>query len=109
MTLFEQRDVFVAERRMFELLALGSIPPRLRAINYAPNLSVQLEIHSDKVRIVTVRANGRFVPSVNPHTREAESDAQQFAMSVDGKLRPLPRSLWTRNPDIVDVGEVRYS
>lgn len=67
----------------------------------------RIELRSKRSGIVAVRSPGGFVKRVDPHTREATTDVQQFELAEDGRLRILPQSEHVDNPDVVDVSEVK--
>lgn len=58
--------------------------------------------------VIVVGPDGKPVRRVDPYTRLATEDAQQFLLADDGKLAILPRSRWVDNPRVVDVAFMRF-
>lgn len=57
-------------------------------------------------RAVIIKDNGRFVMRVDPRTRKATTEPQQFYMHPDERgysLQILERSQWVSDPDVIDV------
>lgn len=75
-------------------------------VTYTPPLMEQ--IRANRSRIVVVRAPNGFVQRVDPVTREATGEPQQFRRARDGTLTILPKTAWVAAPEIVDVTGVRF-
>lgn len=62
--------------------------------------------------MVVIRQNGIFVPRVDPRTREATDEPQQFEIGPhDGRgvsLTIIQKPDWIDEPEIVEVDTVSY-
>jgi hypothetical protein len=61
-------------------------------------------------QIVVVKTNGHFVMNVNPRTRKATTNPQQFLASPNERgysLEILPRARWVEHPVVVEVNSMR--
>jgi hypothetical protein len=62
-------------------------------------------------RVVIIKSPSGFVLNIDPLTREATKDAQQFSFVAGtlagGTLSILPREQWVDSPEILEVGSVR--
>ena len=74
-------------------------------VTYTPPLLEQ--IRACRPAVVVIRAPNGFVQRVDPETREACGEPQQFRKARDGTLTILPKAEWVSAPQIVDVAEVR--
>jgi hypothetical protein len=57
---------------------------------------------------VIVKTPNGWVPRVDPKTRQAMPEPQQFRMNAERVLTPLPRSQWVDAPDVIEVESLSY-
>ena len=74
-------------------------------VTYTPPLIEQ--IRACRSRVVILRAPNGFVQRVDPETRQACGEPQQFRRAADGTLTILPKTAWVAAPQIVEVADVR--
>jgi len=74
-------------------------------VTYTPPLIEQ--IRRNRRQVVILRAPNGFVQRVDPETRAACGEPQQFRKAADGTLTILPKAEWVASPVIVDIAEVR--
>jgi hypothetical protein len=74
-------------------------------VTYTPPLIEQ--IRSYRREVVIFRAPHGFVQRVDPETREACGEPQQFLKGTDGSLTILPKDEWVKRPRVVDITGVK--
>lgn len=83
-------------------------------VTYSPPLMEQIKqrhvaeaVSASVPVVVFMAASQSFVKAVDPRTRQATEDRQQFAREGE-RLRILPRWKWVETPHTLEVAEARF-
>lgn len=74
-------------------------------VTYTPPLIEQIRMY--RRAVVILRAPNGFVQRVDPETRQACGEPQQFMKAPDGTLTILPKAEWVETPRIVEIDGVK--
>lgn len=79
-------------------------------VSFTPPLREQIArtLRPVAAKPVVIRSAGHLVMRIDPISREATTEPQQFIAAPDGALKILPLCDWIQHPDEIVVAGVEY-